>query len=370
MNITWLTMRHPPDVGGMACSSGRLVNGLRDRGHSVFVVHLTNDPVAVWDTARKEAAGNCLFDNWNREVTSGINAPIEPERIFWTFRKQMADSVLVGFGGDLPGYLATLWGKWLSLKSVVLFRGNDFERVIHDGKRAWLTHFVLQQADVVGAVSREMAARIAMFRPQGRTIYTPNSIDPTEWAFLPIDLRRAAEWRNVHLADGRPVIAMIGQLKTKKGLELAAQVLASPPFAQNVHFLTVGDIPQDDTPTPPNWMRVPFQSRERLPMFYAVADIILIPSLYDGMPNVLLEAMALGKVVVASRAGGIPDVIADGENGLLFDVNDVTSMTNALHAALATSAEQRREMGTRARTTIETQYAPACEIAHLERAFA
>ena len=127
MKITWITSRHPPDVGGMACSSGRLVNSLRDRGHAVYVVHLTRNPGQTFAAAQKQVSGNVIFDNWNRVLTSGINAPLEPERVFWSSRNMMADSILIGFGGDQPGYLATLWAKWLNLKSIVLFRGNDFD---------------------------------------------------------------------------------------------------------------------------------------------------------------------------------------------------------------------------------------------------
>ena len=297
----------------------------------------------------------------------------------------MTDSILVGFGGDQPGYLATLWAKWLDLKSFILFRGNDFERVIHDAKRAWITHFVLNHADSVGAVSQEMTARIRTLR-SGRTVYTPNSIDTAEWTFFESDLNKAKIWREQNVPDDKPVVGLIGQLKYKKGLDLALMLLSSPEFRENVHLLTVGDIPEKlkpeaDAERPEahshaergneefnrdNWSRVPFQKQERLPVFYAVADVIFIPSIYDGMPNVLLEAMALGKPVVASRAGGIPDVITDGVNGFLFDINDVSSVINALDHALSMSQEERTRIGTTARKTIGEHFSPKQEVGHIE----
>lgn len=393
MKITWITSRHPPDVGGMACSSGRLVNSLRDLGHTVYVVHLTRNPRQTFTAAQKQELGNSILDNWNRVLTTGINAPLEPERLFWSCRKKMVDSILIGFGGDQPGYLTTLWAKWLDLKSFVLFRGNDFERVIHDAKRAWITHFVLNHADSVGAVSQEMTARIRTLR-SGRTVYTPNSIDTAEWTFFESDLNKAKIWREQNVPDDRPVVGLIGQLKSKKGLDLALTLLASPEFRENVHLVTVGDIPEKLKPeadaerpearshiTCPepvegergneefnrnNWSRVPFQKQERLPVFYAVADVIFIPSIYDGMPNVLLEAMALGKPVVASRAGGIPDVITDGVNGFLFDINDVSSVINALDHALSMSQEERTRIGTTARKTIEEHFNPIQEVERIE----
>jgi glycogen(starch) synthase len=374
MKITWITSRHPPDVGGMAGSSGRLVNSLRDRGHMIHVVYLTRNPGQTFAAAQKQAMGNPILDNWNRVLTTGINAPLEPERLFWSCRKKTADSILVGFGGDQPGYLATLWAKWLDLKSFVLFRGNDFERVIHDAKRAWITHFVLNHADIVGAVSQEMAARIKTLR-SGQTGYTPNSIDTAEWTFFESDLNKAKVWREQHIPNGKPVIGIIGQLKSKKGLNLALTLLSSPDFREKVHLLTVGDIPGSLKPEAniehgneevENWSRVPFQKQERLPVFYAVADVVFIPSIYDGMPNVLLEAMSLGKPIVASRAGGIPDVIIDGVNGFLFEIDDVSSVINALDHALSISQEERSRIGTNARKTIEEHFTPIQEVEHIE----
>jgi glycosyltransferase involved in cell wall biosynthesis len=334
------------------------------------VVHLTNNPSQTLAASKKQILGNPLLDHWNRVLTTGINAPLEPERVFWSCRKLMEDSVLIGFGGDQPGYLATLWAKWLGLKSMVLFRGNDFERVIHDAKRAWITHFVLQNADVVGAVSQEMVARISALRNE-RTIYTPNSIDSTEWTFFESDLNKAATWRAQNIPDGKPVIGVIGQLKSKKGLDLALTLVASAEYREKAHLLTVGDIPaqikeESEFSASDNWTHVPFRRRERLPVFYAVADVVFIPSIYDGMPNVLLEAMSLGKTVVASRAGGIPDVITDGENGLLFDIGDAPGVMKALDTALSMTQEQRSRIGSNARKTIEEHFTPEEEIKHIE----
>ena len=286
----------------------------------------------------------------------------------------MADSILIGFGGDQPGYLATLWAKWLDLKSFVLFRGNDFERVIHDAKRAWITHFVLNHADIVGVVSQEMTARIRILR-SGRTVYTPNSIDPAEWTFFESDLNKAKIWREQNVPDGKPVVGIIGQLKSKKGLDLALTLLSSPEFREKVHLLTVGDIPDSLKPETDaehgneeveNWSRVAFQKQERLPVFYAVADVVFIPSIYDGMPNVLLEAMALGKPVVASKAGGIPDVITDGVNGFLFEIDDISSVIKALDTALLISREERSRIEANARKTIEEHFTPAQEVERIE----
>ncbi|MBF0635073.1 MAG: hypothetical protein HQK85_10480, partial [Nitrospinae bacterium] len=106
MKISWITPRHPPERGGMAESSGRIVNSLKDRGHAVNVI-LFNSTFAM----------RPHDDNSSAE---------DYAELFWRRRAEMDGSVLVGFGGGVEGYLATLWAKWLNRKSVVMFRGNDF----------------------------------------------------------------------------------------------------------------------------------------------------------------------------------------------------------------------------------------------------
>jgi len=66
-------------------------------------------------------------------------------------------------------------------------------------------------------------------------------------------------------------------------------------------------------------------SRKALVVFYAIADIILLPSFSEGLPNVLLEAAAAGKPAVATRINGTPDIIVHGKTGFLFDRSDFNS---------------------------------------------
>jgi glycosyltransferase involved in cell wall biosynthesis len=83
---------------------------------------------------------------------------------------------------------------------------------------------------------------------------------------------------------------------------------------------------------------------------YRESDIIVIPSRSEGLPNVLLEAMALGKPVIATNAGGIPEVIRNGVNGVLVPIADPESMARAM-SMLLTSGEQRAILGRNAAAT-------------------
>jgi len=80
-------------------------------------------------------------------------------------------------------------------------------------------------------------------------------------------------------------------------------------------------------------------------------DIYALPSLHEGIPMALLEAMALGRPVVASRVGGIPEVVTDGAEGKLVPAQEVAALTQALKT-LALSPPLREQMGESARARV------------------
>lgn len=359
--IIWITGRHAPDRGGMAVSSTRLVNSLRDRGHSLTVLHLKEGSAGGSTPFRLiELEGEWRVEGWQGDA----------ERIFFLKRQVMKGALLVGFGGGFPGYLAALWGNWLGTPSAVLFRGNDLDRLIHDPGRGWLVHQTLRLADLVCAVSSEMAARIATLR-DAPVIFTPLGIIPEEWHIFPGDLEQAIDLRSRISPDGKPLVGIFGQLKYKKGLQTAMRVFCEHGCSRHARLLTVGDLPESDTREPADncsefWTREPFLPREELVPFYLACDIVMIPSLFDGMPNVLLEAMICGSIVVASNAGGMPDVISDGETGFLFEAGDDVAAACAMARALALSHEQRQSMGAAARHRVISGFSAGKEADILE----
>jgi glycosyltransferase involved in cell wall biosynthesis len=89
-------------------------------------------------------------------------------------------------------------------------------------------------------------------------------------------------------------------------------------------------------------------------------DVFVLPSLTEGTPNVIAEAMAQGKPIVATAVGGIPDMVSE-EVGLLVPPNDPKALGAAM-AQLATDAELRKSMGTAARRKYEELFTPAAVV--------
>ena len=100
--------------------------------------------------------------------------------------------------------------------------------------------------------------------------------------------------------------------------------------------------------------------RDTLPDLFRAADLFVLPAVHDGrgnvdgLPNVILEAMASGLPVVASGISGIPLAVEDGATGLLVRVGDPQALLGALRRLLADPAAAR-EMGERGRRKAETE---------------
>ncbi|MFC1735699.1 glycosyltransferase [Candidatus Hydrogenedentota bacterium] len=94
---------------------------------------------------------------------------------------------------------------------------------------------------------------------------------------------------------------------------------------------------------------------EAIPGIMAASDIFVLPSRQEGMGLVVLEAMASGKPIVASRAGGIPSIVTDGTNGILFDTDDPDDLAEKLTSVLNDRA-LREELAVNARRSAIEKY--------------
>jgi glycosyltransferase involved in cell wall biosynthesis len=97
------------------------------------------------------------------------------------------------------------------------------------------------------------------------------------------------------------------------------------------------------------------QSDVLLSVFYSLADLFVIPSRQDNLPNTVLESMACGTPVVGFDTGGIPDMVRPGETGWLAEVGDVRALCGAIEQALSDDARRER-MGQRCREVVEEEY--------------
>ena len=95
--------------------------------------------------------------------------------------------------------------------------------------------------------------------------------------------------------------------------------------------------------------------RDDVPRLMSAADLVVLPSEYEGLPNVVLEAMNMGKPVVATAAPGTTEVVVDGETGLLTPIDDAPNMARAVRS-LIRDPERSRAMGEAGRARVRAEF--------------
>ena len=238
------------------------------------------------------------------------------------------------------GWAAVQLGREAGLPVVIKVHGSDVLLLDQYAGRRRRTVEALRGADGVIAVSEDLARNVVALGAapwKARVIY--GGVNPR--VFCPGD-RESARAR-VRLSDGAPLLLFVGNLVHVKGLDvlLEACVLLRRqglPFACRL----VGDGP----------LRARLEGQilakgldgavrflgplphEQLADWYRAAAAFVLPSRSEGVPNVLMEAIACGTPFVASRVGGIPEVAGQG-NGQLIPPEDAPALAAALGKALA-----------------------------------
>ncbi len=214
-------------------------------------------------------------------------------------------------------------------------------------RRAWRAARVI----AVSSTLRDLALRTW---PEGRIEVIPNGVDVDR--FQPCTHRDSAE------VGGEMLLVVVARLIEIKGIQhlLTALSLLPEEMRRKIHLRLCGTGPYEaelrrQAEQVGMTAQVEFSglvSYEEIPARLHEADLFVLPSLQEGLPLSLLEAMASGLPVVATTVGGIPGMVKDGENGLLVPAADPTALRDAL-VRLLTNPVLRRSLGASARRTAE-----------------
>ena len=222
----------------------------------------------------------------------------------------------------------------------------------------------LAGTDVLTGCSPELVERVcALGFPAQKSHVIPYGVD-TE-TFFP-DRARGAEWRRrLDIPATAPMVLTVGRMVTKKGYHVLVEALAEVLERQpTVHVVMAGegDRREEWQQATERWSdRVHFPGavlRDTLPDLYRAADLFVLPAVHDskgnvdGLPNVILEAMASGLAVVASAISGIPLAVEHGVTGRLVAEGDVDDLGEALLRVLG-EPDRMRSMGVSGRLKAE-----------------
>lgn len=167
--------------------------------------------------------------------------------------------------------------------------------------------------------------------------------------------------RRLDLPLDRFVFLCVGNIKPVKGHDTLIDAFTSTPFTEETTLIIVGEDHSDGV--------IPARARsaasgrdirfagaqdDMLP-WYQAADAFVLPSRWEGLSNALLEALACGLPVIATRVGGNPDVIRDGFNGRLVPVDDPRSLSIAMHE-FACDAPTRYRLADESRSSVIDRY--------------
>jgi glycosyltransferase involved in cell wall biosynthesis len=371
MKIALLTEKYTPDIGGLAISAERLARLLVSAGYDVHVFAPTlNLPASEART---------LCSNGISVTRFGARKHVDDTLIDWFERlakehKQEPFDVIHAYFLTQAGFVAAYAGKYLNVPGVVSARGNDLERAIFDPSRAAHILYSLQHASAVTANAYELAKKATALMPGLEVTVIPNGVDTELFKPLP---RNNALAKSLNLINEKQaaatsrVIGFVGELRDKKGLRPLLSAYAQVNKKHPATLLIVGNIRagedkqifEDFKYSHPKTQVIVtgFVSPQDLPAYYSVIDVFVHPSLRDGLPNALLEAMACEKPVIATPVGGIVDAIMDCKNGKLVLTNNVDELANAMDELL-TNENLKKKLGSAARQTIMNTFTLQSEL--------
>jgi glycosyltransferase involved in cell wall biosynthesis len=324
----------PPDVGGPASHAPALAAALLEAGHEVEVV----------TTAAAQPAPQRYPVVW---VRRGLSSPLRHLAVARAVARaaRRADRVYATTMVRRAALGALLAGRPLVVKLVA---DEAYERARRAGRfDGTLEEFQRRRGGVRLRVLR--ATRTAALR-RARQVLVPSAylrdvalgwglaperllVVPNPAPPLPTLPSRAAARAALGL-DG-PALGFAGRLTAQKALGDACAALARVP---GVRLLLLGDGPEraalatrarelgvDD--------RVDFLgagTRDDVLRLFRAVDAVLLASAWENLPHTVLEALAVGTPVVATAVGGVPEVVRDGENGLLVPAGDVAALAAAM----------------------------------------
>lgn len=187
-------------------------------------------------------------------------------------------------------------------------------------------------------------------------VVIPYGIDAQR--FEPTD--RTLTRRRLGIAPDASVVLFVADSvgSPRKGLDLLVQALGRLTTAEKTHLLSIGNQPEPAFQLPFPYTPVSHINDDRvLAEIYGAADVFVIPSRQDNLPNTVLEAMACGVPAVGFDVGGIADMIVDGETGYLATAESPAALSQRIEAILS-NQDLRQRMAVKARQRAVACYSP------------
>jgi glycosyltransferase involved in cell wall biosynthesis len=350
-----------PVISGSGINTMLTMQGSLERGHDVSLVTQAPGPLTV----QAEASGIRVFviSRMGREIRP-IQDTLSVVELFRLIRRHRFSIVhthnsKAGIVGRLAAWLARVP---LVVHTVHGFSFHESETILRRALYRWIERLAAHWCHGLIFISQPLIdwadrERIGTGTPRS-LIYSGINLE----AFATADPATfRSKW---HVAADRVVVGMVSKLWEGKGhsilLEAWRQVVAETP-RQPPLLVIVGHGPLEgqlraqasELGITDSVLFTGFL--EDTPRVTAAIDIAVLPSFFEGMGRVVLEAQAAGKPVVASRVGGIPDLIDDRVNGILVTAGDADSLAREI-TGLVNAPGRRKSLGANARRQMSPEY--------------
>lgn len=311
-----------------------------------------------------------LFANWDYSLQHTTNV------LNW-LHDQFAFDAVWGHYLFPAGYMAVLFAKSCGLPSTVSARGNDVDRLMFPPGDFARLLWTVQQADVVSSVSKDLAAKIRVLAPSVDVKVLLNVVDANVFR-PPTSSTDSTLKQQLGIQQDEVVLGFCGELRHKKGLPFLLSALAEVRADRPTCLLVIGVIRQRERAHLATFAAEHPEAAERILVTghldnpaeivsrIHLCDVMLQPSVWDGLPNSILESMACEQIVIASDAGGIPGAIDHGENGFMIPIALLSNLGTAVLEVLNMDAAKRHEIQAAARTSILERFQEDAEAARLK----
>ncbi len=353
-------MTKAPGPQGVAIIIGGLGQGGSERQLYLFLAHCDR---ARWDPVVYVSGGLGYWDARIRELDVPVvplrGSPFTKLRQFRSAVAAQRAACFFSWSSYTNGFALALGG--LRVRRIGSFRNAGLSDLPDRMRLVW-KWMSLKSISVAVCNSRETQAVIQRVAGPGvGALFIPNAVE-----VLPPERVQAfrRHWRGVLGLDDNAILVIgVGRLTPQKCFARFIDVIAQAGCKDVVHAVIAGRDCGCRRALEAQVARLGLRDTVRLigavpdaRELLCAGDIYLLSSDYEGMPNVVLEAMAAGVPCVATRVNGVGDLIRSGETGFLagFDAADL-----ARHVSrLAGDAALRRDIGNRVRALVERSYGP------------
>lgn len=274
-------------------------------------------------------------------------------------------------------YQAIQLCRFVKRRARLPFRLVSSPRVSYRTRPFWtlLVDRALRRADDLLITESEASRRFLLGRlgyPKERVKTIYNGVDIARWPASKLERRRKR--LELRLDHEDVLVGCVGRLDAQKGHSVLIDAMDRLRDSHKVRCVIIGDGPLRGR-LEAQIRRLNLErsvwllgERDDVVSWLSAFEAFVLPSLWEGLPNALLEAMAIGLPVVASDVDGVPEVVTSGHNGLLAPPRDPRALAQAI-ALLSEDASLRRQLGTAAHMTIAERFSLPAMISGYEAAY-